>query len=420
MTTPAHFSHIPTPAYFDHNATSPVSLFHWQQVWAAVGSELGNASSPHTFGRNAHVALTTARRAVALALQCDVAEVVFTSGGSEGNVAGTLGVLEWHTRQNPGQPMHVVLSPYEHPCVRETLEQAKTWLPLEVTILQGSESGSFSVEHIKAALKPNTVLVSCMAANNETGATLPVQDFGNWLHAERWKKVADANVVNSEGTLLTTTQLRGLHFHVDGVQAFGKLPPGQWLSVGFDSVAVCGHKLGGVPGGGALVLRRGRAFLPRVLGGPQEKSRRAGTENIFAATSLGILSTEICSGQWWQGWQTVSTLRTKLEANLSTFAGLKCNTPAMPQSLPNTLNYCVVAPHLSAEDIVMELDMVGLCLSTGSACSSGVNKPSHTLLAMGRSERDARNALRISLAPSNTEVQVEALLTSMHKLLSRS
>jgi cysteine desulfurase len=403
-------------SYFDHNATTPISSNHWQEVWQELGASAANASSPHSFGRDAHVALTKARSRVAAALGFDVSEIIFTSGGSESNTAATLGILESKCFENPNQEMHVVCSTIEHPCVIESLRYSQKAFGVTVTFVGPQSNGLFSMESFLAALQPKTVLVSLMAANNETGLRLPVKEFADWLHKKRWDK---NYLADDTGPGITQATLRDLHFHTDCVQIFGKVPLEKWMSLGADSVAICAHKLGGFAGIGALALRRGRRLVPRVMGGPQEKSRRSGTENLPGVVSLGIIAEQTLSSSWKEGWQRVEMLKGSLRAKLTGCTDLKeIVDPAAP-CLPNTLSYFLPREVADTVDLVMELDIQGICLSTGSACSSGVNKASPFLLALGHNERDAKNTLRISLGLSNTAQEVDDLSSEIALFLAR-
>jgi len=414
--------------YLDHNATSPASREHLAEVFCVLEQGPANPSSPHAAGRDASVAVTAARRSLAQAIGFDVAEIVFVSGGTEANNLATAGVLAHSSEdQGKGKGVHAVTSGVEHPSILEPLREAQRTSGVSLDVLAVSDQGDLKVDAIKSALRPDTRLVTLMAANNETGVILPVKAFGDWLHQARWAKTPDADLFAGLAEGVTRESLQAMHFHVDGVQAFGKLPTSEWISPGVDSVSLCAHKLGGLPGVGALALRRGRRYVPGLRGGAQEKNRRAGTENIPGIVSFGLVARAVSGPAWWTSLENVAALRDELRAGLEALAarpGAPCliwNTPR-ENILPTTLNFSVAPPRdsvalknaaLRGEDVLMQLDMRGVCASSGSACSSGANLPSKILLALGRSDREARDAVRLSLGVSTIRADVEFALAAL-------
>ncbi len=386
-----------------------------QEIVASLGKEIhGNPSSPHGAGRAASVLITEARRAVAQSLGADVGEIIFVSGGSEANNLCTAGVLR---AQNSSQ-CHAIMSAVEHPSVREPLEyyfsQEQNRAPENLQILNVDSDGRLNLEQIIAALKPTTRLVTIMVANNETGTCQPVKEFAQWLHDVRWVKDPRYFELPND---LTIEILRELHFHVDAVQAWGKIPASEWFLPGVDSCSMSAHKLGGLSGIGALCLRRGRRFQPAIRGGAQERSRRAGTENLIGILSMGIVAGQIQLPQWWQKVENTSALLQKLYIELSGLPGVLFNTPK-DNRLPNTLNFCVepAAAKVTGEDILMELDMQGIAASSGSACSSGANLPSKIIAAQGRSALLARNAIRLSLGMQTSVADVEQCIQALQQI----
>lgn len=406
--------------YLDHNATVPTTEEHLLEVSKKIAEGAANPSSPHGLGRNASVLISSARKQVASLVDFDVAELVFTSGASEANNMGTAGVLRF---KRSASPLHAITSAVEHPSIREPLEFLRRTQGLELTVLEVDGFGRFRTEDVISNIRPNTALIALMAANNEVGTVEPVREVGEWLHMRRWQKwprtsgldvaphAFDALVASD----VTPEHLQSLHFHVDGVQAAGKLPKQEWLSLGFDSVSLSAHKLGGLSGIGALALRRGRKFEPLIFGGAQEKNRRGGTENLVGIVSFGIVAHKASQTQWWTEIKKVEELRDALKQRLSRFSALRLTTPSA-KSLPNTLNYVVEG--VRSEDLLMQLDLSGICASSGSACSSGANLPSKILLAMGYSENDAKNALRITLGPENCDSDVDALEQTLTQIFA--
>ncbi|MEN9808540.1 MAG: hypothetical protein RLZZ488_107 [Pseudomonadota bacterium] len=415
------------PVYLDHNATSPSLPEHLSALFARLQSVAGNPSSPHAAGRAASVALTDARKQVAASLGVDAGEVVFVSGGSEANNLATTGVL--HATGKNMSELHAITSAIEHPCVLEPLVFLRDKYGLQLTILPVDKHGRISERSLVEAIRTNTVLVAIMVANNETGAIQPVFPFAEWLHTARWFKARAgqhwresqqatwpdwARVLQEN---VTQEQLQHLHFHVDAVQAYGKLPSSDWWSAGYDSASVCAHKLGGLAGVGALILRRGRKFQPLILGGAQERSRRAGTENLAGVLSLAAVAQKIRSPEWWTEVESLIRRRETLAAALKEFTGVTLNTPS-EAVLPNTVNFSVDGTRRRGEDVLLELDMRGFYASSGSACSSGANRPSHVLMAQLDDAVLARNAVRISLATSTTDGEIDALLGALREILS--
>ena len=411
------------PVYLDHNATSPATKQHIQEITEEYILNAGNPSSPHSIGRNASVAVTKARHSVATALGCDVSEVIFVSGGSEANNMATVGVI--NQTELPLEKMHCITSSIEHPSIKEPLNYLSK-KGLNLTTLKCSESGHISIEDIVKSIRPETKLVTFMVANNEIGSIQPVKQFADWLNAKRWNKSYEKQLEdNTEWQKLedllsnkvTVENLQSLHFHVDAVQALGKIQNEKWQSPGIDSFTVTGHKLGGIPGIGALYLSRGRKFIPTVIGGPQERNRRAGTENLLGIISMGKVCEKVSQSNWWEQIRNTRQLNQKLHDEVSKLPGLTLNSSSQEDtSLPNTLNFSIQNEKIQGEDVLMELDMAGICVSSGSACSSGANLPSGVILALGRSEKEALNSIRISLGTANTESELEELLSTLKSI----
>lgn len=414
--------------YLDHNATSPASAEHLAQVFSRLQSAAGNPSSPHSAGRSASVALTESRKLVAASVDAEPGEVVFVSGGSEANNLATAGVLRALAR--PLNEVHAVTTSIEHPSVLEPLRYLEETSGLQLTVLPVDETGRVSCADVVKSLRTNTALVSMMVANNETGAIQPTFEFAQWLNQARWVKPkpgqewrtssapqwpAWANELNGA---IGQTDLQNIHFHVDAVQAYGKLLKQEWCSIGYDSFSLCAHKLGGLAGVGALVLRRGRKFEPLIRGGAQERSRRAGTENLAGVLSIGKIAHEISGDEWWREMQAVDERRRKLLDKLMSLPGLLLNS-GRETCLPNTVNLCVEHAVLRGEDLLVELDLRGFYASSGSACSSAANRPSHVLLAQGRTHSQARNGVRISLGRKTSEEEIAALIFALSEIFQR-
>jgi len=419
--------------YFDHNASSFPSKTHLNTLFKILQQERpANPSSPHNFGRNASVLLTKARKSVAKSLESDVSEIIFTSGGTEANVLGTRGVFE-EKIEKLDSPVSIITTALEHPCILKTFETLKNKYTdkVELIILYPNSKGYIDIKDIISSIKENTVLISIIAANNEIGTIQPVKEFGDFLHFMRWGIFSDSfsgskiefeeQQKKLEGYLSSKSvlkNLKNLHFHVDSVQIFGKQKTSSWVSAGYDSFAISGHKVGALQGIGALVLRRGHRFLPLLLGGAQEKNRRAGTENLPGIISLGLACDDICTPDYWKRIREVQKMTHIIFDSFIQFNSIIINSQR-ESALPNTINISFFPEKYRAEDIILKLDLHGICVSSSAACSSGVKLPSHVILATGKSKHLAENTIRISLGVDNTEEEVNNFINYFKLLMEQ-
>ncbi len=340
--------------YLDHNATTPLR----PEVRAAMAAApWGNPSSVHAVGRQAREAVERSRREVATFLGCLPEEVIFTSGGTEGDNLAIRGLARGR---------HVVSSPLEHPAVKGAL------VGLAVTYLPVGPRGEIAVDDLRAALRPDTALVTLAAANHELGNVYPLEAF--------------AAVAHQAGAL----------FHTDAVQAAGRIP----LDLrAVDAATISAHKLHGPPGVGALYLRRGLDIEPLMTGGHQERERRAGTENLPGIVGFG----EACRlARIETAADRIGYLRAQLQRRLMDIPGARVHGD--PQ-LPGTLN--VGFDGADGQLVMVGLDLEGICVSTGSACTSGSLSPSPVLLALGLTAAAARQAVRFSLGRDTTEEDID-------------
>jgi cysteine desulfurase len=360
--------------YMDANATTPLApeVFAAMRPWFT--EQFGNASSIHFYGQRARAALERAREQVARLLGCRPAEVIFTSGGTEGDNLALAGVLK------PGD--HLITSSIEHHAVLLTAERLRD-RGIEVTFLPVDASGVVEPEEVRAALRPNTRLISIMMANNEIGTLQPMAEIG------------------------AIAQEADVYFHTDAVQAVGKVPI-DVKSIGCDLLSISGHKFHGPQGTGALYIRRGTHPEPLFFGGPQEYQRRAGTENLPGIVGLGHAAEMAQAFVAGDGPARLAALRDRLEQGILTLVdevGVYCGCSAR---VPNTTDLWF--DHLEGEALVIALDLKGLALSGGSACMSGASESSHVLTAMGVVPERARASLRFSLDTSATEDDVDFAL----------
>jgi cysteine desulfurase len=363
--------------YLDHNATTSLEPRVLEAMLPFLRTEWGNPSSPYRFGQAARAAVDRARRRVAECLGCRPAEVLFTGGGTEADNLALRGV----TRALRERGRHVVTTAIEHPAVLRTCAalEADGW---RVTRVPVDARGVVDVADVERALDPETVLLSVMHANNETGVLQPVAELAELARA------------------------RGVPFHADAVQTAGKLP-GRLAQLGPDLLALSAHKFHGPKGVGALFVRAGTSLAPVLTGGEHEHGLRAGTENVAGVVGLEEALVLAC-GSAAEEAVRLGDLRDRLErALLAAVPGARVNGAGAPR-VPNTAN--LVFPGVDGESVVVALDLRGICVSTGSACSTGDPEPSHVLLAMGLAPREAQGAVRFSLGSATRGEDIDAVV----------
>lgn len=352
--------------YLDNNATTAIH----PDVLAVLASSLrdvfGNASSIHKEGQAARRLMEDARDAVARLIGATAREIVFTSGGTESNNAAIFGAVARERR------CHIVTTAIEHPSVAEAVRELES-RGCEVTRVAPARTGEVAADAVVAAIRAETKLVTVMVANNETGVVQPVEAIGR------------------------ACRERGIHFHVDAVQAAGKIPVSV-EAIGCDTLALSAHKMHAPKGIGALYVRRGITMAAHVVGGAQERRRRAGTENVpLAAAFAAAVSLPDASAQ-------IAALRDRFEQRVQSSLDVVVNG-ATVRRIPNTSN--MTFRGADGEGIVIALDLAGVAVSTGSACSSGRIEPSPVLLAMGLTPDEAKSTVRFSLSRFTTEDEVD-------------
>jgi len=364
--------------YFDHNATTPLAPEVLETVVSCLGQVYGNASSIHHYGQSAKQRLEQARRQLASLLHCSPTELVFTGGGTEADNLAILGVA-----RAAGQG-HIVTTAIEHPAVLMTVKQLERE-GFAVTGVRVGSNGIVSPDDVRRALRPDTVLVSVMHANNELGTVQPLAEI--------------ARVTREAGVLL----------HSDGVQALGKIPV-DVEALGVDLYSLSAHKLYAPKGVGALYARKGARFSPIVFGGHHERDRRPGTENVPGIAGFGAAA-DLAAASLATDSERLSTLRDRLEsAVLDRIPGTGVNGSRWNR-VPNTGN--LYFDGIDGEALTIALDLRGFAVSTGAACSSGAIAPSHVLTAIGLDADRARASMRFSLGRSNTAEQVDALVEAL-------
>ncbi|MFL6436397.1 MAG: cysteine desulfurase family protein [Terriglobales bacterium] len=369
--------------YLDSNASTPLLPEVFEAMRPYYLDKFGNASSIHHHGQHARAAVERAREAVARLLGCRAAEIVFTSGGTEADNLAVFGLAQ--------SGDHVITSQIEHHAVLNACKRLEQ-RGCEVTYLRVDAQGLVHPEDVRGALRAKTKLISIMMANNETGALQPVEEIGQ---------------IARQGDV---------YFHTDAVQAAGKTAI-DVDTIGCDLLSISAHKFHGPQGVGALYVRRGTLIDPLFYGGNHERQRRAGTENLPGIIGLGCAAEIAMRGFSDGSAANIRALRDRLEVGLlEEIEAAGVNSGSAPR-VPNTSN--IHFDHIEGEAMVIALDLKGLAVSTGAACSSGAIEPSHVLTAMGLAPERARASIRFSVGKQNTEEDVEFALSVIPPTVAR-
>ena len=366
--------------YADNASTTKISKLALSKMLPYLQEQYGNASNQYSFGVKAKRAVEQSREQIADAIGAGTSEIIFTSGGSEGNSWVLQGIAELYNEQ----PIHIITSAIEHPsvlnacCALEKHGVAVTYLPV-------GNNGRVSVDEVEMAVRPETKLVSIMLANNEIGTIQPIIEIGKLLRG------------------------RKILFHTDAVQVVGHIPVNV-NDLQVDFLTASAHKFHGAKGTGFVYIKSGVTLPNMIFGGKQEHDRRAGTENVAGIVALGAALKEsidmiISEGKRKNALVQEST--TGLQANIS---GIKFNGENA-ERLPGILN--ITFPNVSGEAMMHLLDLKNICVSTGSACYSGKDEPSHVLIAMGLSEQQAKSSIRISYGRYNTKEDVKIIVSAI-------
>jgi cysteine desulfurase len=369
--------------YLDNNATTPLLPEVFEAMRPYFGEHFGNASSIHHHGQETRAAVESARESVAALLDCGASEVIFTSGGTESDNLAIAGLVK------AGD--HVITSSIEHHAVLHAAKNLEQ-IGCEITVLPVDGRGLIDPDDVKRALRPATKLITVMMANNETGMLQPVEEIG--------RVAADAGVL----------------FHTDAVQAAGKVVI-DVRRMQCHALSISGHKLHGPQGTGALFLKKGTQLQPLFHGGRHERSRRAGTENVPGIVGLGkaakLASESLNNGAI----HTLSAMRDRLQREvLDRIESTTVNGDGS-RRVPNTAN--IRFDHIEGESLVIALDLKGLAVSTGAACSSGAIEPSHVLIAMGLRREQARASIRFSLGKQTTEADIDFAIQLLPETVAR-
>jgi len=373
--------------YLDHNATTPPLPAVAERMMVVLRDAFGNPSSVHHFGQQAKALIDEARTEVANLIGAEPSEVLFTGGGTEADniaIRGAAEALEAAGRR------HLVASAIEHEAVLNTLKALakRGW---RTTLLPVDRSGIVSPAALREGLADDTAVVSVMHANNEIGTIQPIAELARLAHE------------------------RGALFHTDAVQSAGKIAI-DVRTLGVDMLSMSAHKFYGPKGIGALWVRRGVRVMPILTGGRQERGRRAGTENVAGIVGMGVAARS-ASGKMGDEDRRLSALRDRLETGiLRSVPGTAVNGSTEAR-VPNTTN--ISFDRIEAESLLIALDLQGVAVSTGSACSSGTLEPSHVLKAMGFNAHRTQNSIRFSLGAANTEAEIDRVIAVLPGIVEK-
>lgn len=374
--------------YFDYNATTPLDSGILSIMIESLKEDYGNPSSIHHIGQKARYILDSCRDRIAGVWKCKPSEVIFTSGGTESNNLALFGVA----RQEKSRGKHIITSNIEHHAVLHALEYLEKYEGFEITCIPVNSKGFVEVESVRAAIRPDTILVSIMAANNEIGTIQPVNRIG---------KICQEN---------------GILFHTDAVQWFGKEPVEEVGQFHADLVSVCGHKFHGPKGVGALFIRSPLLPHPIHFGGAHENERRAGTENLpgiigFTEAVERFTKVPVFDRIDWIDW------RLELRSILSRIEGISIRSPES-NCLKNTFAFTVRGT--DGMTLIANLDLQGICVSSGSACSAGSIEPSHVIKALGADKQESSSLVRISFGRDNKREQLDKLVHILPSVIESS
>jgi cysteine desulfurase len=375
--------------YLDHSATTPVDRRVVDAMLPYLYEKFGNASSVHFFGQEARSAVDRARREVAALIGARSNEIVFVSGGTEANNLAIRGVTSGSPKR------HVITSAIEHPSVRGTCDELEKqgW---EITRLPVYEDGIVRLEDLGQTLRPDTVLISVMLANNEIGTLQPIAEIGKLVREERQRG-------------------KQLWLHTDAVQAAGRVPL-DVESLGCDLLSLSAHKLYAPKGAGALFVRRGVRLQPQSVGGHQEREKRAGTEAVPAIVALGVaakLAREEMMGRSAHD----ARLRDRFESSVAALIPDIVFNGDRTRRLPHIAN--ISFRFIEGEGLLISLDLQGIAVSTGSACSSGTLEPSPVIQALGRNDELSRGAIRFSFGKDNCDLDVDYVLDVLPRVVEK-
>lgn len=379
--------------YFDNAATTPINDVALQ-AFVEQSREIGNPSSLHGYGREVRKRVEESRERIASLVECHPSEVIFTGSGTESNNLAIKGIY-WHRRAEDSKRKIVVISAFEHHAVLDPVQWLRDAEGAEIIEIPVDSSGVINLEFLKSALENRNdeiALISIMHSNNEVGTLQPISD------------------------VVEIARPYDIPVHSDAIQSFGKVPL-SFAELGLFAMTISAHKIGGPVGVGALILKRGVDITPLLHGGGQEREIRSGTVNAAAIVSFATAAQATMRNRE-KSALYVSSLRDKLAELIKSAVPDVVFNGAVSERLPGILN--VRFPNTESDSLLLLFDSEGIACSTGSACSAGVQQASHVLLAMGRSEREARSSLRFSLGPENSSSDIEYFATCIDRVIERA
>jgi cysteine desulfurase len=386
--------------YFDHSATTPVDPEVFRAMKPYLSNEFGNASSLHSFGQRARAAVETAREEAAKFLACEPKEIIFTSGATESNNLAILGFVRRARGLDPKRKIHVITSAIEHPSVLEVCRELKKE-EVMVTYLPVSRVGLVRLEDVKKAIRPETLLVSIMYVNNEVGTIQPIKEISRVI------KGANAGRGKEDK----------IYFHTDAVQA-ANFCDCRVDFLGVDMLSLSAHKIYGPKGVGILFVRRGTPLWPIFFGGHQEQGLRSGTENVAGIVGIGGALKMLNQKSKIKNQNLkIKKLRDQLVKGILRKIPNAILNGDLKQRVAGNANFCF--ENVEGESILLMLDMEGVAISTGSACSSGSLEPSHVLTAMGVPPEVTHGSLRLTLGKENSEKDVAWLLNVLPGIIKK-
>ncbi|OIP24587.1 cysteine desulfurase NifS [bacterium CG2_30_37_16] len=389
--------------YFDHAATTALDKDVLEKMQPYFSRHFGNASSLHTFGQEARQALDKSRQEIANILNCDPLEIIFTSGGTESDNLAVKGpTLAAFRDKLISKPLHIITTKIEHPAILKTVKQLEKLFGFEVTYTDVDVNGLVNLSQLESEIKDNTILVSVMYANNEVGTIEPIPEISKIIQKYKGKR-------QKNGSKLP------IYFHTDAVQAGGYLDL-DVKKLGVDMLSISGHKFYGPKGTGLLYIKKGTKVEAINTGGGHENGLRAGTENIPGIVGLAVaLKNAQESGD--EIGKKVSSVRDYLIKNLTKKIDGVILTGHPEIRLPNIASFLI--ERIEGESMLINLDLKGIAVSTGSACSSGSLEPSHVLKALNYPPEKIHGSLRISLGKENTKEEIDYFLEVFPEIVDK-